>query len=311
MDHRHRPGKTPAGQPDPGGKWMLVPIALLIAALATWWYVRRGSPGHEPESPTDGTLIRTILPGRQGSAPTTGPDGESPTTLEGTTRPDVTWTPPRFTARQADRDLMVATLGTAYSMDDQKVLAAMAAVPRHEFVPPAHIDQAYADTPLPIGHGQTISQPYMVAEMTRLLKLGPRSRVLEVGTGSGYQAAVPTEFTPHVFTIEIIRPLAESAAARLNRLGYDVITCGAGDGYFGWPEHAPFDAIIVTCAAGQIPPPLIRQLAPGGQMVIPVGQPFATQSLMLVEKDADGTIRSRSLMSVAFVPLNRDYDPNR
>ncbi len=212
------------------------------------------------------------------------------------------WTPPQFDARQAERDAMVQVIRD-YRLDDKSVLEAMAAVPRHEFVQTDDSRRAYSDRPLPIGYGQTISQPYMVAEMTRLLKLTPKSRVLEIGTGSGYQAAVLTHFTPHVYTIEIVKPLAESSRKSLKRLGYSVVEVRAGDGYFGWAEKAPFDAIIVTCASGRIPPPLIRQLAPGGRMVIPVGRPFAMQSLMLLEKQADGSIRSKSLMGVAFVPM--------
>ncbi|MDY7009314.1 MAG: protein-L-isoaspartate(D-aspartate) O-methyltransferase [Planctomycetota bacterium] len=227
----------------------------------------------------------------------------SPTTADApatTTAPK--WTPPQFKARQDQRAAMVRVI-RAYGLRDESVLEAMTAVPRHEFVPANNSQRAYADTPLPIGFGQTISQPYIVAEMTRLLKLGPKSRVLEIGTGSGYQAAVLTHFTPHVYSIEIVKPLAESARKRLKRLGYTVVDVRAGDGYYGWAEKAPFDAIIVTCAAGRIPPPLIRQLAPGGRMVIPVGRPFATQSLMLIEKRPDESIRSRSLMAVAFVPM--------
>ena len=194
----------------------------------------------------------------------------------------------------------------AYGLDDADVLRAMERVPRHGFVPRAQARRAYHDSPLPIGHGQTISQPFIVAEMTRLLRLGPGDRVLEIGTGSGYQAAVLTEFTPHVYTVEIIPPLAERAARDLRENGYEVVRIRTGDGYHGWEEHAPYDAIIVTCAAGQIPPPLVRQLAPGGRMVIPVGPPGAVQTLYYLEKDADGRIRSRSLMSVRFVPLLRE-----
>jgi protein-L-isoaspartate(D-aspartate) O-methyltransferase len=190
-----------------------------------------------------------------------------------------------------------------HGMTDEAVLKAMAAVPRHEFVPPERSAAAYDDTPLPIGYGQTISQPYMVAEMTRLLRLSPDSRVLEIGTGSGYQAAILSQFTEHVYTVEVIEPLAREAAERLARLGYDRVTVQHKDGWDGWQEHAPYDAIIVTCAAGQIPPPLIRQLKPGGRMVIPVGPRFAVQSLMLVEKDQDGRISSRGLMAVRFVPF--------
>ncbi|MCK5558253.1 MAG: protein-L-isoaspartate(D-aspartate) O-methyltransferase [Candidatus Hydrogenedentes bacterium] len=199
---------------------------------------------------------------------------------------------------------MVQVIGK-WRLQDKNVLKAMAAVPRHEFVPKSSSRLAYADSPQPIGYGQTISQPYIVAEMTRQLKLDPRSRVLEIGTGSGYQAAVLTEFTPHVYTIEIIKPLADAARKRLKRLGYTVVKVRHGDGYYGWEGQQKFDAIIVTCATGQIPPPLIKQLAPGGRMVIPVGGPFSVQSLMLVTKRKDGTVGSRSLMPVRFVPFLR------
>lgn len=214
------------------------------------------------------------------------------------------WSPPRFKERQRERDAMTRAI-RRYGLVDRAVLRAMAAVPRHEFVPKARRRLAYIDSPLAIGYGQTISQPYMVAEMTRQLRLTPKSRVLEVGTGSGYQAAVLTEFTRHVFTIEIVKPLAKAAAKRLKRLGYSTVTVRQADGYHGWKEKGPFDGIIVTCAAGQIPPPLVKQLAPGGRMIIPVGSPFAVQSLMLITRDKDGRIRSRSLMPVRFVPLLR------
>jgi len=212
--------------------------------------------------------------------------------------------PPRFAQRQQDRNQMLDVI-RSYGLKDPAVLKAMAAVPRHEFVPPELRPRAYQDSPLPIGYGQTISQPYIVAEMTRLLQLNRSSRVLEVGTGSGYQAAVLAHFTPHVYTIEIIAPLAEAAAERLRRLGYRDVAVRHGDGYYGWPEEAPFDGIVVTAAAGEIPPPLIRQLKAGGRMVIPVGSVFEIQSLMLVEKDAAGKVKTRSLMSVRFVPLTR------
>jgi len=214
------------------------------------------------------------------------------------------WKLPTFTARQKDRDAMVAQI-ERYGLEDEDTLDVMRAVPRHEFVPAARARHAYADTPLPIGHGQTISQPYIVAEMTRLLDVGPRSKVLEVGTGSGYQAAVLAHLTPQVYTVEIIKPLADSARKRLKRLGYTTVTCRHGDGWHGWPKRAPFDAIVVTCAARRVPPPLIKQLKPGGRMIIPVGGAFAVQSLTLVEKTADGKVRTRSLMPVSFVPLLR------
>ena len=245
------------------------------------------------------------IDGRAGPRPedlATGPVRPTTTTSPTTTATAPAWRPPRFADRQRQRDAMVRVIAE-YGISSQAVLKAMASVPRHEFVPPEVSRRAYADTPLPIGSGQTISQPYMVAEMTRLLNLKDTSRVLEIGTGSGYQAAVLTHFTRHVYSIEIVRPLARAATKRLKRLGYTPVEVSAADGYYGWQDKAPFDAIIVTCVAGRIPPPLIRQLAPGGRMVIPVGRPFATQSLMLVEKRPDGSIRSRSLMPVRFVPM--------
>jgi len=186
---------------------------------------------------------------------------------------------------------------------DPRVLAALGRVPRHEFVPPALRFAAYANRPLPIGHGQTISQPYIVAAMSDLLKVSPGDTVLEIGTGSGYQAAVLAELGAAVSTIEIVEPLAREAAGRLQRLGYAGIATRAGDGYDGWPERGPFDAIVVTAAASHVPPPLVRQLKPGGRMVIPVGALFQTQQLMLVEKRADGTLSTRQMMPVRFVPL--------
>jgi len=206
--------------------------------------------------------------------------------------------------RERERQKMIETI-RSYGLKDPPVLKVMSAVPRHLFVPEAYQNKAYADSPLPIGYGQTISQPFIVAEMTRLLQLNPESKVLEVGTGSGYQAAVLAGCTSQVFSIEIIEPLATAAASRLNRLGYKV-QVRHGDGYFGWPDEAPFDAIVVTAAAGEIPPPLVRQLAPGGRMVIPVGRPLGIQSLMLVQKNLSGKLRTRSLMPVRFVPLTRE-----
>lgn len=210
---------------------------------------------------------------------------------------------PAFMEREAERRKMVDVI-RSYGLSEPEVLGAMLRVPRHAFVPARLGARAYADSPLPIGYGQTISQPYIVAEMTRLLALSKDARVLEVGTGSGYQAAVLREFTPHVYTMEIIQPLAEAASKRLERLGYGV-SVRRGDGYHGWPEEAPFDRIVVTAAAGEIPPPLLNQLKPGGRMVIPVGPVFGVQSLMLVEKDRAGAVRTRSLMAVRFVPLTR------
>ena len=186
---------------------------------------------------------------------------------------------------------------------DKRVLAVMNKVPRHEFVPEGQKPYAYENRPLPIGHGQTISQPYIVAAMTELMNLGPGDIVLEIGTGSGYQAAVLAELARAVYTIEIVEPLAKQATELLRRLGYATVQTRTGDGYFGWPEAGPFDAIIVTAAAGHVPPHLLRQLKPGGRMVVPIGAPFTTQQLMLVEKGGDGTVKTRQIMPVRFVPL--------
>ncbi|MCZ6478120.1 MAG: protein-L-isoaspartate(D-aspartate) O-methyltransferase [Gemmatimonadetes bacterium] len=193
-----------------------------------------------------------------------------------------------------------------YAVEDGRVLGAMRTVPRHLFVPPDLLKLAYADRPLPIGHGQTISQPFIVAAMTELLQVGPGDRILEIGTGSGYQAAVLAEIVGRVFTIEIVEPLAEDAEERLRRLGYDNVEVRWGDGYYGWEEKAPFQGIVVTAAASHIPPPLLEQLQPGGRMVIPVGPPLQVQTLMLVEKRPDGSIVQRSLMPVRFVPFTRN-----
>lgn len=199
---------------------------------------------------------------------------------------------------------LAATAGMRSSRRlDPRVLDALRAVPRHLFVPPALQPQAYANLPLPIGREQTISQPYIVALMTDLLDVGKDDVVLEVGTGSGYQAAILAMLVRHVYSVEIVDALAEEASERLRSLGYGNVTVRGGDGYAGWPDHAPFDAIIVTAGAPGIPPPLIEQLKPGGRMVIPVGPASSTQQLMLVEKRPDGRIRKRSLGPVAFVPL--------
>ena len=184
-----------------------------------------------------------------------------------------------------------------------RVMDAMGRVPRHLFVPPALQDLAYENRPLPIGYGQTISQPYIVALMTDLLAPEPDDVAFELGTGSSYQAAVLAELVAEVYTVEIVPPLAASATERLAALGYDNVTVRAGDGYFGWPEHALFDIIVVTAAASHVPPPLIAQLKPGGRMVIPVGSPFLTQHLLLIEKGADGTVTSRQILPVIFVPV--------
>jgi protein-L-isoaspartate(D-aspartate) O-methyltransferase len=204
-----------------------------------------------------------------------------------------------------NRSSMVSRQLRARDITNQVVLAAMGKVPRHEFVKTSDREEAYADQPLPIGYGQTISQPYIVALMTQLLDLKPGQRALEIGTGSGYQAAVLAEIIDDVFTIEIVEPLGQSAAERLKRLGYSKIRVKVADGYFGWAEHGPFDAIIVTAAADHVPPPLLEQLKPGGRMAIPVGGTWQTQNLLLVTKNADGKVRTENIAAVAFVPLTR------
>jgi protein-L-isoaspartate(D-aspartate) O-methyltransferase len=186
---------------------------------------------------------------------------------------------------------------------DPRVMEAMADVPRHRFVPERLRSIAYENRPLPIGHGQTISQPYIVALMTDLLHTKPGDVVLEVGTGSGYQAAVLSALVERVYTMEIIPPLAESAEKRLRGLGYNNVTALQGDGYYGLEAIAPFDAIVVTAAATHIPPPLIRQLKPGGVMIIPVGGPFMTQELIRLTKNEEGQTRSEHILPVVFVPL--------
>jgi protein-L-isoaspartate(D-aspartate) O-methyltransferase len=188
---------------------------------------------------------------------------------------------------------------------DERVMRAMATVERHHFVPAELRDHAYENRPLPIGHGQTISQPYIVALMTDLLDLEAGDVVLEVGSGSGYQAAILSPLVARVYTVEIIKPLATQAAERMKRLGFSNVEVRHADGYEGWAEHAPYDAIIVTAAASHVPPPLIRQLKPGGRMVIPVGGGFATQQLVFVRKDRDGKVTTRLVLPVAFVPLTR------
>lgn len=191
---------------------------------------------------------------------------------------------------------------------DPEVLEVMRSVPRHAFVPENVRDHAYEDRPLPIGHGQTISQPFIVALMTDLLDLDLGDRVLEIGTGSGYQAAVLSPLAERVYTIEIVPELGERARTVLEAQGFQNVEPRIADGYYGWPEAAPFDGIVVTAAAGQVPPPLVQQLAPGGRMVIPIGGPFTAQQLMLVEKRPDGSITSRQLLPVRFVPFTRSED---
>ena len=192
---------------------------------------------------------------------------------------------------------------TGRAVLSERVMAAMAKVPRHEFVPVSQRADAYANRPQPIGHGQTISQPYIVALMTDLMEVKPGDRVLEIGTGCGYQAAVLAELAGTVYSVEIVEPLGREAAERLNRLGYRNVVTRVGDGYRGWAEHAPFDSIMVTAAPREVPQPLIDQLKPGGKLVVPVGGQAAGQSLLLIEKRPDGTVTRRNVLAVRFVPL--------
>lgn len=187
------------------------------------------------------------------------------------------------------------------------IMDTLATVERHKFVPESEKRFAYENRPLPIGHGQTISQPYIVALMTDLIDPEPDDVVLEVGTGSGYQAAILAELVEHVYTIEIVEPLYSTATARLGRLGYDNVTTRLGDGYFGWEDAGPFDAIVVTAAPNHVPPPLVRQLKPGGLMVIPVGGRWMTQQLLLIERNEQDEIITRQIAAVRFVPLTGEH----
>jgi protein-L-isoaspartate(D-aspartate) O-methyltransferase len=205
----------------------------------------------------------------------------------------------------ADIDAEVRLTSSMIGKDafDDKVITAMAAVPRNEFVPKSHLSYAFDNGPLPIGHGQTISQPYIVALMTDLLELEAEHTVLEIGTGSGYQTAILSQLCKQVYTIEYVPQLADIARSRFEKLGYGNIESITGNGYDGWPEHAPFDAIIVTAAATHIPEPLLEQLKSGGRMVIPVGRAHMYQQLVLVTKDNEGELDMQEILGVAFVPM--------
>jgi protein-L-isoaspartate(D-aspartate) O-methyltransferase len=275
-----------ANHPRLSGKWMPVPLGLLMlavtfigAGLLTFAAENKQAEPNQPKQKQKAAKQKDKKPPR--------PDHSHPA----------------FTQRTKERNRLVKRWIKGHGVRDPNVLTAMRTVPRHEFVRPADSRRAYADQPIPIGLGQTISQPYIVAYMTESLKLRPDHKVLEVGTGSGYQAAVCAELAQEVYTIEIIEDLATSAKQRLKELGYANVSVKAADGYFGWPEHAPFDAVIVTCAAGFVPPPLIEQLKPNGRMIIPLGSPFGSQTLVLVTKDDEGNVRSKSVMPVRFVPM--------
>lgn len=204
------------------------------------------------------------------------------------------------------RKLMIKNQLQSRGIRDDAVLEVMRSVERHNFVPENYRDRAYSDGPLPIGHGQTISQPYIVAFMTEQLQVSSQHKILEIGTGSGYQAAILGELAKHVFTIEIIPELAEGAKNILNHLSYKNITVRAGDGYKGWPEEAPFERIMVTAAPTEIPQTLIDQLAPGGRMILPVGAQFLVQYLWVIEKDDQGTVTKEKILPVRFVPMVKE-----
>lgn len=240
--------------------------------------------------------------------PAPSPPASAPTTTATAPTSFPAWHRPRFPDRRAERIRMVEQQiarpwDGRLPVRDERTLTAMREVPRHLFVRESEQPLAHADMPLPIGHDQTISQPYIVALMTEALRLPPGGKVLEIGTGSGYQAAVLAELTPHVYTIEIVKPLADEAAARLQRLGYATVSVRAGDGYFGWPEAAPFDGILVPCAAEKVPAALWDQLKPGGRMVIPIGAEGSIQHLTVITKAADGRRESEVLIPCAFVPM--------
>ncbi len=209
--------------------------------------------------------------------------------------------------REIEADVAATRRYTGRTRLSARVLDALREVPRHEFVP-AHLrHRAYVNRPQPIGDGQTISQPYIVALMTDLLEIEEGDVILEVGTGSGYQAAILAELASQVYTIEIIDSLGRSATARLERLGYDNVEVRIGDGYRGWPEQAPFDGVIVTAAADEVPPPLIEQLKPGGRLVAPVASGLMAEQLTLLTKDENGDVRTREILPVRFVPLTGDH----
>lgn len=215
----------------------------------------------------------------------------------------IDWERPRFSERRSERHRMVREGIKERGISDSKVLEAMRHVPRHLFVPQNYQQHAYLNRPLPIGHDQTISQPFIVGYMTEMLELQTGEKVLEIGTGSGYQAAVLSELTPYVYTIEIVEPLGKRARKRFKKLGYNTIKTKIGDGYKGWPERAPFDAVILTAAPEEIPEPLLQQLKPGGILVAPLGRTGETQFLTKATKSKDGKVHIKRKIPVRFVPM--------
>lgn len=256
-----------------------------------------------------------VFDARGPDRPPPPPAETRPATRPATTRPGVE--PAEFPKvrpgadeRREERQRMVADL-LAYrwpAVTDARVIAAMRAVPRHRFIPARARFAAYDDRPVSIGMGQTISQPYIVALMSQLAQTTPGDRVLEVGAGSGYQAAILADMGCEVYTIEIFKELGESAAERLREMHYEHVHVRVGDGYFGWKEHAPYDAVVVTCAATHVPPALIEQVKPGGRIIIPIGPAYGEQDLIVAVKEADGRVTSRSVLGVAFVPLRGGHE---
>jgi len=267
----------------------LIPLVLFVISLA---FNRATKPQPVLASPDKSADV---------NAPAV--DANQPAELEQTDPNRPQHEHPAFKERIEERAKMVARQIQARDVRDPNVLKAMRIVPRHAFVRRSEQSLAYADYPLPIGYDQTISQPYIVGFMTQALQLNHNSKVLEIGTGSGYQAAVCAEIAKEVYTIEIVKELAEISKKRLKELGYPNVFVKAGDGFFGWPEHAPFDAIIGTAAAGRIPEPLIEQLKTGGRMILPVGGPRDFQYLVLITKDEKGSLVEKKVMPVRFVPM--------
>lgn len=232
----------------------------------------------------------------------------SPTVASTVPGPDVTATGDDEDSRLSEREIMVERGVIDWGVQEKAVHEAMLAVPRHEFVPEDYASEAYENHPLPIGYGQTISQPFIVGLMSEAIDPAPEFRVLEIGTGSGYQAAVLAELVDQVFSVEIIGPLHERAQETLLRVGYDNVTLLHADGYFGWEEHAPFDAIVVTAAPDHIPQPLVQQLKIGGKMIIPVGPVGGFQNLWLITRVSDDRIETKDLGGVRFVPFTREEE---
>jgi len=306
---------------------MLVGLIMLLAGLIVvgaavqgiWLSPPRPQPPAEPETPApqaSPTGQQPAEPDQKNppapAAETTGSAEPSPPrpVKAGKSDPPVRWAAAEEeTPESQARRRMVEHQLRARDITDPRVLEVMGRVPRHLYVPENLRASAYADHPLPIGHGQTISQPYIVALMTQLARPKPSHRALDIGTGSGYQAAVLAELSKEVYSIEIVRPLAESAQKRLAQQGYKNLTVRCGDGYRGWPEKAPFDVIIVAAAPDHVPQPLIDQLAPGGRLVIPVGRFY--QELLVIERRADGTVRRQPSIPVMFVPMTGEAEKRK